>query len=257
MKKILITGGNGYVAQSLYNAFKDKYDITLITKKDFDLTDSFETLKFFSNKTFDVVIHTAIVGGSRLKLEDSSILDNNLKMYYNLLDQQNKYTKFIYFGSGAEFKALTPYGLSKFVINQSTKDKPNFYNLRIFGVFDENEWETRFIKTNIKRYIDKEAIQIFEDKMMDFIYMKDLITLVEHYLNNDDLPKEIDCMYLGTKSYLSDIARIINKLNDYEVPILIGKMTSSYIGHYHPFNLDFIGLEQGIKETYNKLKNEH
>ena len=31
--KILITGGNGYVAQSLYNAFKDNYDITLITKK--------------------------------------------------------------------------------------------------------------------------------------------------------------------------------------------------------------------------------
>jgi hypothetical protein len=64
-------------------------------------------------------------------------------------------------------------------------------------------------------------------------------------------------MYPGNKSYLYDIAEIINKLDDYEVPILSGKNASSYVGHYHPLNLDFIGLEQGIKETYNKLKNEY
>jgi UDP-glucose 4-epimerase len=254
--KILITGGNGYVAKSLYNAFKDKYCITCITRQDFDLTDPFETNKWFSNKQFDVVIHTAVVGGSRLKEEDSSVIDQNLKMYYNLLDVRHRYTKFITLGSGAEFLHSTPYGLSKFIINQSIKDKPNFYNLRIFGVFDENELDTRFIKSNIKRYLNKEAIQIFEDKMMDFIYMKDLITLVEHYINNDDLPKEIDCKYQN-KSYLYDIAEIINKLDDYKVPILSGKVTSSYVGYYHPLNLEFIGLENGIKETYNKLKNEY
>jgi nucleoside-diphosphate-sugar epimerase len=254
--KILITGKNGYVGKSLHSYLYSKYDVTIVGRQDFDLTNWNETNKWFEGKQFDVVIHTAVVGGSRLKKEDSSIIDQNLKMYYNLLDQQDKYTKFIHFGSGFETHSTTPYGLSKFIINQSTKDKPNFYNLRIFGVFDENEWETRFIKANIKRYINKEAIQIFEDKMMDFIYMKDLITIVEHYLNNDDLPKEIDCMYLGTKSYLSDLARIINKLDDYKVPILTGRMTSSYVGYYHPLNLDFIGLEQGIKEVYNILKQQ-
>ena len=255
--KILITGKNGYVGKSVHSYLYTKYDITTVGRQDFDLTSWSETNKWFENKQFDIIIHTAVVGGSRLKKEDSSIIDQNLKMYYNLLDQKDKYTKFIHFGSGAESSLNTPYGFSKFIINQSTKDKPNFYNLRIFGVFDENEWETRFIKTNLKRYINKEAIQIFENKMMDFIYMKDLITIVEHYINNDNLPKEIDCMYPGTKSYLSDIAEIINKLDDYEVPILTGKNTSSYVGYYNPLNLDFIGLENGIKETYNKLKNEY
>jgi nucleoside-diphosphate-sugar epimerase len=254
--KILITGGNGYIGKSLYSYLYSKYDVTIVGRQDFDLTNWKKTNKWFKGKQFDVVIHTAVVGGHRGKQEDSSILDQNLKMYYNLLDVNHRYTKFISFGSGAESYLNTPYGLSKFIINQSIKDKPNFYNIRIFGVFDENELDTRFIKANIKRYINKEALQIFEDKMMDFIYMKDLITIVEHYLNNDDLPKEIDCMYLGTKSYLSDIARIINKLDDYKVPILTGKNTSSYVGYYHPLSLDFIGLEQGIKETYNKLKNE-
>jgi nucleoside-diphosphate-sugar epimerase len=255
--KILITGGNGYIGRSLHSYLYSKHDVTIVGRQDFDLTNPYETIKFFSDKSFDVVIHTAVVGGRRDKQEDSSVIDQNLKMYYNLLDVKHRYTKFITFGSGAEQKSTTPYGLSKFIINQSIKDKPNFYNIRIFGVFDENELGTRFIKANIKRYINKEAIQIFEDKMMDFIYMKDLITLVEHYINNDDLPKEIDCMYLGKKSYLYDIAEIINKLDNYEVPILSGKNASSYVGHYHPLNLDFIGLENGIKETYNKLKNEY
>lgn len=256
--KILITGGNGYVAQSLYNAFKDKYDITLITKKDFDLTDSFETLKFFSNKTFDVVIHTAIVGGSRLKLEDSSILDNNLKMYYNLLTHRNQYNKFINFGSGAEDSLNTPYGLSKFIINQSFKDKPNFYNLRIYGVFDENEWETRFIKTCIKKYISNKPMEIYQNKYRDFFYMKDLVSLVELYILNDNLPKEIDCTYCKSKT-LYHITEIINHLNGHQVKIKINNsdIGTEYIGKFTDLGINYIGLENGIKETYNKLKNEH
>jgi nucleoside-diphosphate-sugar epimerase len=254
--KILITGGNGYIGRSLHSYLYSKHDVTIVGRQDFDLTNPYETIKFFSDKSFDVVIHTAVVGGRRDKQEDSSVIDQNLKMYYNLLDVKHRYTKFITFGSGAEQKSTTPYGLSKFIINQSIKDKPNFYNLRIFGIFDENELATRFIKANIKRYINKEAIQVFEDKMMDFIYMKDLITLLEHYINNDDLPKEIDCIYLGNKSYLYDIAEIINKLDDYQVPILCGKPTSSYIGYYHPLNLDFIGLENGIKEVYEILRKQ-
>jgi nucleoside-diphosphate-sugar epimerase len=252
--KILITGKNGYIGRSLHSYLCSKHDVTIIGRQDFDLADSFETIKFFSNKFFDVVIHTAVVGGHRDKQEDSSIIDQNLKMYYNLLDVKNKYTKFIHFGSGAEGHLNTPYGWSKNIICKSILDKPNFYNLRIFGVFDENELDTRFIKSNIKRYINKEAIQIFEDKMMDFIYMKDLITIVEHYINNDDLPKEIDCIYPGNKSYLYDIAEIINKLDEYEVPILSGKNASHYVGYYPLHNLEFIGLENGIKETYNILK---
>lgn len=255
--KILITGGNGYIAKSLYNAFKDKYDVTCITRQDFDLTVFQLMNEFFQNKYFDIVIHCAVQGGSRLKTESYKDMDANLASYYNLLHHKSHYNKFINFGSGAETNAPeSPYGLSKRIIAKSISEIDNFYNIKIFGVFDENELATRFIKANIKRYINKEAIQVFEDKMMDFIYMKDLITLLEHYINNDDLPKEIDCIYLGNKSYLYDIAEIINKLDDYQVPILCGKPTSSYIGYYHPLNLDFIGLENGIKEVYEILRKQ-
>ena len=52
---ILITGGNGYIATSLYGmdiAFED--NITAITRKDFDLTDRKATNKWFDGKYFDV-----------------------------------------------------------------------------------------------------------------------------------------------------------------------------------------------------------
>ena len=36
--KILITGGSGYIAKSLNCSLKEKYDITIISRKDLDLT---------------------------------------------------------------------------------------------------------------------------------------------------------------------------------------------------------------------------
>lgn len=253
--KILITGGNGYIAKSLYNSLKNKHNVTCITRQDFDLTNSFETTKFFSNKYFDVVIHTAVVGGSRLKPEDSSIIDQNLQMYYNLLSCKNKYNKFIHFGSGAETYLDTPYGWSKNIIYKSILEKENFYNIRIFGVFDENEWETRFIKTNIKRYINREPIEIYQNKHMDFFYMEDLVSLVEFYILNENPPKEIDCVYPESKT-LHHIANVINKLDGYKVEIKINEpeLGKEYIGKFTNLGLEYIGLEQGIEIVYNKLK---
>jgi nucleoside-diphosphate-sugar epimerase len=255
--KILITGGNGYIAKGLYNALKNKHDITCITRQDFDLT-SFQLMnEFFQNKYFDVVIHCAVQGGSRLKTESYRDMDINLISYYNLLQHKPHYNKLIHFGSGAEASAPeSPYGLSKRVIANSILEQKNFYNIKIFGMFDENELDTRFIKGNIKRYINKEPIIIHQDKFMDFFYMKDLISLVDYYINNDNPPKQIDCSY--DKLYkLSDIANIINSLDDYKVIVKIEQegMNLPYYGMANVL-LEFIGLEQGIKEIYNKLKNK-
>jgi nucleoside-diphosphate-sugar epimerase len=257
--KVLITGGNGYIAKSLYNAYKDTYDVTIITRQDFDLTDSKAVNDWFENKYFDIVIHTAVVGGSRLKLEDSSIMDQNLQMYYNLLSCEDKYNKFIHFGSGAETYLDTPYGWSKNIIYKSLLEKDNFYNIRIFGIFDENEWETRFIKTCIKKYINKEPMLV-QDKKMSFFYMQDLITLVDHHIQTPSsfLIKESNCAYISSTSLL-DIANIINELDDYKVPIYVDtQVGKDYESKYNaPYGLKYIGLKQGIIETYNKLKNEY
>jgi GDP-L-fucose synthase len=255
--KILITGKNGYIATSLYNGLKNRYDIERIGRDNFDLANYELTCEYFKDKHFDVVIHTATEGGSRLKSENTNVLDNNIKMYYNLLANNSHYNKFITFGSGAEF--YTPessYGLSKRVIAKSMDGIPNFYNLRIYGVFDENELNTRFIKSNIKRYINNQPMEIHLDKLFDFIYMEDLISLVSYYIDNEDLEKNIDCCY--TEKYsLHRIADFINTLNskppvDVIIKELYGK--KHYIGKPLNFPIKLIGLEEGIKRVYNKLK---
>lgn len=253
---ILITGGNGYIATTLKQYLNDVHNITSITRKDFDLTDSKSTREWFTDKHFDVVIHTAISGGSRLKQEDASVLDNNLRMYYNLLENKNHYNKFINIGSGAEtYLSHTYYGMSKRIIQNSIQTKDNFYNVRVYAVFDENELDTRFIKANIIRYLKQESIVIHADKLMDFFYMKDFVKVIQHYIVNDNLPNSMDCTYKQTYS-LVQISNVINNLGDHKVPIRLDwKETEhmTYSGVYKDLGIDYIGLDAGIREVYNKL----
>lgn len=253
---ILITGGNGYIAKNLKEGLQSKHNITSISRDDFDLTDRIATDKFFKNKHFDVVLHTAIAGGSRLRKDTEDVVDQNLIMYYNLLANESKYSKFINIGSGAEiFAKDEPYGLSKHVINYSMKNKTNFHNVRIFAVFDENELDTRFIKSSILKYLNNQPIEIHQNKLMDFFYMKDLITLMEYCISVENLPKEIDCSYKSIYS-LKDISKIINTLDENKVPVNIvnKKEGVGYVGTFTPLGIEYIGLEQGIKNVYEKLK---
>jgi dTDP-4-dehydrorhamnose reductase len=255
--KILITGANGYIGKTLNNTFKNKYDITLLTRQIVDLTNSTDVDNFFKEKYFDLVIHCAITGGGRLDKDNSDTLDINLKIYYNLLNNSTHFSRLIHFGSGAEWYD-TFYGLSKKVINESIKNKDKFYNVRILNVFDENELNYKFIKTNIHNYINKKDIEIFQNKFMDFFYMRDFIILIDYYINNIDVPKIIDCCY-NHSTTLYDVAEIINGLDEYKVNINIKQegMAPSFNGKFTNLGLKFVGLEQGIKNVYNELKNEY
>jgi UDP-glucose 4-epimerase len=256
MKKVLITGGNGYIARSLHKALHHKYDITTINRSSFDLTDYARTCEFLQDKYFDVVIHTAVVGGNRLKEEDNTIITQNLDMYYNLMNNHQHFGKFISFGSGAELGwPTTPYGYSKRIIAESMTKRENCLNIRIFAVFDENEEDRRFIKSNIKRYLNKEDMLVHEDKLMDFFYMQDLVALVDYHLTRQDwLFSEIDCRYVDSYS-LSEIASLINKLDNYKVDICVAHSEGkSYVGNYVGLPIALVGLENGIRNVYNVLK---
>lgn len=255
--KILITGSNGYIASSLISYLQKDNELVKINRQNIDLKNKKDVDLFFHrNGFFDAVIHTAIEGGIRLKSDSSEILDNNLNCYYNLLENKSNYNKFIHFGSGAEIhNSNSYYGLSKKAIRYSILEKDNFFNIRSFGVFDNNELPTRFIKKSIINYISKKSIEVDEDKKMDFFYMKDLIFLVDFYLKSPNPPKEIDCSY--DYSYtLRDIAEHINSLGGHKVDITCSNQKAKdYTGEYTNLNIDYKGLLTGIQETYNNIIN--
>lgn len=253
--KILITGGRGYLAKALYDSLSRKYQVTIITRDDFDLTDFSSASNWFSDKFFDVVIHTAITGGSRLQQDDISVLDTNLKMYYNLLNNRSHFHRFINIGSGAElYLSDTPYGLSKRIIMKSIFEKDNFYNVRVFAVFDENEQSSRFIKGNLERYIKKKPMMLHYNKVMDFFYMQDFIKVIEYYINTLNPPKEFDCTYEHSIS-LNELADVINNLADYKVDIRIESLAKvqDYKGVYTNLGIHYVGLFSGIKQVYDNL----
>lgn len=257
--KILITGASGFVGKFLTNKLKD-HDVFTPSSKSVDFTDrkQVDTL-FNSHDYFDVVIHCAIKGGHRLYRDNWDVLDDNLKMYYNLLHNKNKFGNLINFGSGAEFyMSNEPYGLSKRVISKSILQFHNLYNIRLYGLFGEGELETRFIRSALTSYISKEPIEIHQHKIMDFFYMEDLWTVVKYYLYAENPPKEIDCCYKDKRS-LYTIAKEINLLGDYEVPIneKYGDKELDYTGNeYGLLNLpiELIGFEKGLKLEYEKYK---
>lgn len=256
MKKLLITGKTGYIATSLYNALDNEYDITSIGRSDFDLSNKIDADKWFSDKHFDVVIHTAAMSGSRLYPDHVGMLDTNLKMFFNLLDNKNKYNKFITFGSGAEIHSpRSYYGMSKAIINRYIESENGFFNIRIYGVFDKNELDTRFIKANILKYIKKEPMTIHQNKFMDFFYMQDLVDLIKVYINDCGLNKTIDCRYEFSPSLLY-ITEKINMLDTYRVPIIVENELrgKDYCGSNFGLPITHIGLDEGIKRVFQELK---
>ena len=271
--KILVTGANGYVGSTLCRELKN-YEVTRLTRAEVDLTDQTEVDRWFQSRRFDTVIHCATSGGSRLKEDTSDVTHKNLQMFYNLLRNKHKFNKFINIGSGAEFDRyqsiapiwiednkrypIDPYGMSKSIIHRLIENLENFYTIRVFALFDENEWDTRFIKANLKRYINKQPIQVDKDRMLDFFYMEDFLKVVEYYLTENRPPKEVECCY-QTKYHLSEVANLINNLDTHKVELKTGEeFDKAYFGRSMPLEvlkLKLIGLEQGIKQTYNKLSN--
>ena len=253
MKKILITGTNGYLGKSLLNNLKS-YEVTALNRSVCDLTDADSVRDFLADKYFDVVIHCAVIGGSRLGKEDRKVFKDNLRMFENLSFGKQHYGKLIHFGSGAQFVyPLTNYGHSKKIIADMIEETENFYNLIIWGLFDENELNTRFIKSNVKRCIEDNPMVIHKDKYMDFVHMKDLIKLVEWYVNNDNCKKSFECKYKETYR-LTHIAEMIAMIlgKTAKVEVTEDGLDNPYISNSKSFISG--NFEDRLKETIEELK---
>jgi GDP-L-fucose synthase len=272
--KILITGANGFIGRNLATALELEHEVIKLTRQTVDLTDKTAVDEYFKDKKFDVILHCAMVGGRRSIKDGPEVLWANLAMFYNLISNQYKFGKLINFGSGAEldrsnsinlidplYKDKYPldyYGMAKNIICRLIENEDKCFSFRLFNVFGTDEESARFIKSNIQRYIDKETIIIHQDKLMDFFYIDDLTILVKFYLNKSYIPEEINAVYKD-KYHLSEIAAIINNLSDYKVDIAVGQegFSKCYIGKSTRLEIiptQFKGLEQGIREIYNKLK---
>ena len=254
---ILITGTNGYIGNHLSNTLD--YDITCINRNICDMVNTQKVDDFFKDKYFDVVIHCASVGGSRLKEDTEEVLHQNIQMFLNLVKNRNHFDRLIHFGSGAQFMDTGEYGFSKRIIANIIEEIDNFYNIIIYGLFDENEISTRFIKSCITRCLNGENIVVNENKFMDFFHMNDLVILVEHYITVGTPMKSVECCY-NTKMTLKDIAHKIKDICNSDVDI---DYTDTELKYYTGENTEYLNkiingnfvdrLEDNIQKVIKKL----
>jgi len=272
--KILITGGNGNIAKMIKSHLSTFFDITNPSRNELDILDFTKLKQFLSQNSFDVLIHTAILGGRRTKQENGEVTHKNLLMLENLLHFSEKFKMIINFDSAAIYDRTTNilnrseedivtiptdyYGFSKYVIYKRSLSYNNFYNFRLFNIFHVNEEPNRFIKSCFIAKKNNTKVTIFEDKYFDFVYEDDFIKIVKYYLDNINratiLENAINICY-KQKYKLSDIAKlIINNVDN--INIIIPESLHNYSGNNNKLEsllLNLLGLEKSLVLYEDKL----
>jgi len=203
-RKILITGGSGFIARSLSEQLNNEYIILSRDRNELNLLDSSKVFDYIKGNQFDVIIHTATyaVPPKYSTKDPLKILENNLEMFFNITRCKDYFGKMIYFGSGAEFRReywipkmkeyyfdqhvpTDQYGFSRYIMTKYTQLSTNIYNLRLFAVFGKyDDWRYRFIPNACRNAVLGLPITINTNPFFDHLYIDDLVKIVKWFIDN-------------------------------------------------------------------------
>lgn len=216
--RVCVLGANGFVGKNLLVGST----WIGVTRDDMDLMNREEVEKYFDTHTYDVVVHCAVVGGSRLEKDATDVLYKNIIMFENVVRVFNG--KILYFSSGAALRGnppTDPYGLSKWLIDRRVATIPNAYSLRIWGCYGPDELPTRFSAV----CKNEGHVVIERDRYFDFIDVEDVRRIVGEYVRGERTDKEYDLVY-PEKLLLSQWAERFGATWDIKDP---SELSESYI----------------------------
>ncbi|MBW2968143.1 NAD(P)-dependent oxidoreductase [Candidatus Woesearchaeota archaeon] len=226
--KILITGGSGFIGKNLIDYLSKDHEVLAPRHKELELMDESAVSAFFAKNKIDVVIHAANFGGNRKQGDYKDVVKKNLKIFFNLAGNSHRYRRMIFFGSGAEydhkkdvvnvtesdFGKRVPeedYGFYKYVCSKYIAKSDNIINLRLFGVFGRYEDpDIRFISNIMCRAMFDLPVEVNQNRLMDYVDVRDLCRIVEHFLNNSAKSKFYN---IGASAHL-DLLTIARKIRD-------------------------------------------
>lgn len=261
--KILLTGSTGFIGSNLLKGLHQTYDMLAPSSRELNLLDQCAVSFFFRKHAFDAVIHCATWNPKSNPHKDwNTILEKNLRMYFNLAREKDRYGKLICLGTGADcsrphcpplfnedvFEAHIPedaYGFSKYVMTQHIAYHSKSYNLRLFGVFGQGEdWRFRFISNAICSAMYDLPISIMQDVRFDYLYVNDLVNIVNWFLLHDPKMKTYN-VCTGRTYLLSELAKIILEVlgKDLHIDIALNGQGAEYSG-------DIIRLKSEIESLH-------
>lgn len=278
-ENVLITGAgpNGITGKLIKEKLADEYTVIAPSSKELDLTNDEMVNSFFENNKIDYVIHCATfrpLHNTTSHFVDD-ILESNLRMYFTLARQSNRFKKMIYFGSGAEFDKTSSiidikeeafgrsipkdqYGLGKYIMNLNTRASNNIYNLRLFGTINPLERYTKNVISNIcVKAISGDKISLRKNCMFSFVDMDDVILLVKRMLREELCFHDYN-ITSGKNYSLADIAEIISKMSAKRNPVIFENegLNLEYTGSNERIisqftNFQFTDISVSLKKVYD------
>lgn len=278
-KQILLTGASGFIGRHIVETLGKEYDILAPTHSELDLVLQQSVTNFLQQHPVDVVIHAANVGGTRKTKDVQGVRETNLAMFEHLANCKQYFGRMIFFGSGAEYdkrrdlhlvkesefgqsEPVDDYGYCKYYISKKIEEVDWAVNLRIFAMFGPYEDpEIRFISNCIQKVLRGEPITIFQNVFFDYVYVKDFMPIVRHFVEHKPQEKFYN---IGTSKPrdLVSIAKVVMQTVGQEVSLEIQQpgLAKEYscdntrLLQEMP-NLKFTNFEDSVRELveWNKL----
>lgn len=278
--RIFITGGNGFIGNALHKYLHNTYHYKIFapSSKELDLSNEMAVDSYIAKNKPDWIIHLANKGGGRNSLDLHDIAEYNLRMFFAIMKQANRVDKILHFGSGAEyskhkpivcasesnyleFMPLDSYGFYKNITSrfiESTSD--NIVCLRIFGCYGIGEnYRYKFISNAIVKTLLQLPITIYKDCLFDYIYINDLIHIIDYFLHNQ-MHHKIYNASSGKPILLSELAQIINQISNQinSTIILHNELNNEYTSDnsrlLQEINLTLTPHAQAIAEMFDYFK---
>ena len=203
MTSVCILGAKGFVGSHLAKRFDTA---VVLGRGDLDLLDKSSVNEYFTKNTFNLIIHCAAIGGSRLKMETEDIYDQNVSMFTNVYETRG-YKHMIWFSSGAA-DGNTPYGRAKKHVEDLVHTDPRVHVIKIWGCFGPNEPSQRLLASGIR----EGRVVISKDRFFDFVHVHDVVDTVTAIIQSSYTlePRRIHMVYPGSHVLLSDVLKIAN-----------------------------------------------
>ncbi len=239
MKRVFITGGNGFIGRNLQEHLlsQKSYELFVPSHAELDLLDTKAVSRYIEANKIDIVFHGANIGGSR-KYACQGVLEKNLRMFFNIERCKDSVERIIVCGSGAEYDKRIPlvmvkeeqfgisipadeYGFSKYIISSIAEESKNIVSLRMFGVFGKYEdYEFRFISNAIVKNLMRMPITIQQNVFFDFLYIDDCVKLIELFMKHKPKHHTYN-LATGTRIDLITLANKVNQFSDFKSEITV------------------------------------
>lgn len=277
-KTILITGSSGFIGKNIIDHLKEKYTLLIPSHKELDLLSQPNVNRFFAVHEIDCVIHCANIGGNRKVQTKGDVLEKNLRMFFNIAENQDHFSKLIQLGSGAEYNKnrnlqnisenefgkvipLDEYGFAKYIISKYVENTEKMYCLRLFGIFGKYEdYEYKFIANAIVKNLLHMPITIRQNVNFSWVYIEDFLTILDYFLTYIPKKHSYNITPPSTTDLVS-IVQLINSHSDFKSDICVENegLNLEYSGNNtqlveESWNVSFTPMDSAVKDLMEYYK---